>query len=93
MSLITKLENLINSRGYVSYGEICQFTAEEGYKISTGERRLRDLKEDGKVETEIKKSKRNTDYISGYYATGKKPERELVGYITNPLGEKVAVYK
>jgi hypothetical protein len=75
ISLKENLYNLVRSRGYLSYGDMCQFVAEEGYKVSTAERRLRGLmarkNEQGKPQTleiqaVMKKSKRNTDYIAAY---------------------------
>ena len=65
ISLKEKLQNLIRERGRISYGEMCQFVAEEGYKISTAERRLR--KSDSPMVKGIHaKSKRGTDYICAY---------------------------
>lgn len=74
-SLKNKLQLLIRERGEISYGDMAQFVVEEGYKISTAERRLRglmaDKNEQGEWQTPeifpiMKKSKRNTDYIAGY---------------------------
>lgn len=80
-SLKSKLLDLILSKGYVSYGEMAQFTVEEGYKVETSSRRLRELKEDGKIECETKTSRRHTPYISGYLRLGvtpPKPRMEIV---------------
>jgi ribosomal protein S8 len=64
-SLWTLLQNFIKERGQISYGEMCQFVAEEGYKISTAERRLR-KSESPQINRIHAKSKRNTDYICAY---------------------------
>lgn len=86
--LAPKLFDEIKLRGYISYGDMCQFTVEEGYKVSTAERRLRGLtarkgengeEKDPLIFKEIKKSKRNTDYISGYFYRDNRPvERKIV---------------
>lgn len=77
MSLKDALYNYIGTQGYVSYGDMCQKVAELGYKIGTGERELRKLVENNLVENEFKKSKRNTDYISGYFLKGEAPKPEI----------------
>jgi hypothetical protein len=64
-SLWTLVQNFIRERGQISYGEMCQFVAEEGYKISTAERRLR-KSESPQINRIHAKSKRNTDYICAY---------------------------
>lgn len=73
-SLRQKLHNKILTEGHVSYGAMCQFTVEEGYKVSTAERRLRELHEDNLISLEWATSKRNTRYISAYLAGGRKPQ-------------------
>ena len=74
-SLRDKLKNLVLSKGQISYGEVCQFVAEEGYKVSTAERRLRGLcsshdeqkrPQVPEIRPVMKKSKRNTDYIAAW---------------------------
>ena len=91
MSLKDKLYKLIRDRGQLSYGEMCEFVAEEGNKVSYGERQLRFLVEEEKIMNLWKKSKRGIDYISGYMPykeSNKEPivvinnngEREVVGY-------------
>lgn len=62
-SLKTRLSNLIRERGEVSYGEICQFVSEEGFKVETATRRLREL---DSVEPVMAKSRRGTNYIKAY---------------------------
>lgn len=62
-SLKDILYNLIKQRGEVSYGQVCQLCAEEGYKSETATRRLREMTD---IEPVIAKSKRGTNYISGY---------------------------
>lgn len=50
-----KLFSFIKEKGYVTYGDVCQFTVEEGYKVATAERRLRYLmakKDENGVEKE-----------------------------------------
>ena len=42
-SLITQLYNLVKYKEYVSIDGINDFTEQLGYKISNGERRMRDL--------------------------------------------------
>lgn len=42
MALKTKLENLIQQRGQITSYEMEEFCKKEGYKISNGERRLRE---------------------------------------------------
>lgn len=75
-SLKTKLYHLIKDKQNVSYGDICQYVSEEGYKVSTAERRLRELTERSAKHPEvhigkiIKKSRRNTDYIAAYFWLG-----------------------
>ena len=97
-SLKNKLYNLIKEKGEVSYGEICQMTVEEGYKVSTAERRLRELTEKSDkhpvvhIGKTIKKSKRNTDYIAGYYWLAIAPETKQVKYVfvDLPDGSRIA---
>jgi hypothetical protein len=64
-SLWSLLHRFIREHGYVTYGDMCMFTAEEGYKISTAERRLR-KSESPQINRIHAKSKRNTDYICAY---------------------------
>jgi hypothetical protein len=59
-----KLNDYVEQMGRVSYGDLCTFVAEEGFKIETATRRLRENPSVGK---EMSKSKRNTEYISAYY--------------------------
>lgn len=63
MSLKDQLIKTILDRGYVTYGEVCQFAAEEGYKVETATRRLREVES---IEPEMAKSKRGSVYIKGY---------------------------
>lgn len=63
MSLKDILHNLIKQRGEVSYGEVCQVCAEEGYKVDTATRRLREMTD---IEPVMGKSKRGTNYIKAY---------------------------
>jgi len=66
MSLKDNLLKLIKERGQISYGAMCQFTVEEGYKIGTAERRLRELVHEQPIVPITAISKRNTEYISGW---------------------------
>lgn len=88
-SLKSKLLDLINQEGYISYGQMAQFTVEEGYKIETSSRRLRELKEDDLIDCETKTSRRNTTYISGYLRIGvEKPKPKIEVVEIN--GERIA---
>lgn len=75
--LITKLREKIQTEGRVSYGAMCQLCVELGYKASTGERRCRDLMEDGIIHPVWATSKRNTRYIAAYTAekVAEKPKK------------------
>jgi len=64
-SLWNQLNENVQSRGHLSYGEMVQICMELGYKISNGERRLR-KSESPNVEEIMGKSKRGTPYIVGY---------------------------
>lgn len=70
-SLWTLLNNYIKERGQITYGELCQKVAEEGYKVETAARRLR-KSESPNVEAIRANSKRNTEYISGYKWVGER---------------------
>lgn len=77
-SLKDKLLDLVLEKGYVSFGDICTFIAESGYKISGGERRLRELMAESTpyIKSEIKTSRRNTPYIAGYMRTDLVPPKK-----------------
>jgi ATP-dependent Clp protease ATP-binding subunit ClpA len=81
LSLKDKLYNLIKAQGSLTYGEMCSWVAEEGYKVSTGERELRRLVEDEtlnpRVDNMWKNSKRNKLYICGYTLKGEIPKKEV----------------
>lgn len=62
-----KLYNHIKENKHVTYGDMCLFIAKEGYKVSYGERVLRLLHEEGKIENQFETSKRNVPYIYAYY--------------------------
>ena len=76
MSLKDILLNKLKEKGYLSYGELATICVEEGYKVSTGERRLRRDK-NNPLPKEVKhieaKSKRNTTYICAYSWNEEKP--------------------
>lgn len=92
MSLKDLLHSKIKELGYLSYGSVCQICAEEGYKVDTATRRLRELTD---IEPVISKSKRGTNYISGYkyqvtFDTFKDAEGPMLyklaeGYAMRPL--------
>jgi hypothetical protein len=65
----------VKEKGTVDYGSFCTFVVEEGFKISSAERRMREImaQPDSKIEATHKRSKRNTDYIAGYYWIGNEP--------------------
>ena len=65
MSFRDKLNKFIRDRGRVSYGDFANFCVQEGYKISTGERELRESRSPD-VGREEKRSKRGTNYIAFY---------------------------
>lgn len=92
MALKEQLYDEIKKRGYLSYGEMCQLSVEFGHKASYAERALRLLVEEERIDNEMKKSKRNTDYISGYFLKGhvkEKPKTEWKEIIRD--GERVMV--
>lgn len=66
MSLKTELNQIIKERTYVPYEEIVRYCMEYGAKISQAERRLR-KSDSPNVVPEMAKSRRNTDYIKGYW--------------------------
>ena len=65
MSLREHLNTLIKERGHLTYGEMAQICVEEGYKVSTGERRLRES-ESPFVQSVKKVSKRGSLYTAVY---------------------------
>lgn len=65
-SLQNKLYDLIKSNRSITYGEMCEFVNNEGYKISTAERKLRILHEGGKIDNQYRNSKKGKPYICGY---------------------------
>lgn len=64
-SLKDQLYDRLLVKGYLSYGEVAQIAVEEGYKVSTAERRLR-KSESPYVEPEKKISRRGSQYTAGY---------------------------
>ena len=60
-SLITKLYKLVKEKEYVSIDAINDLTEQLGYKISNGERRMRDLVKSGLV-----KKKTENGVVIGY---------------------------
>ena len=64
-SLWTLLNNRLIRDGYLSYGQVAQIAVEEGFKVSTAERRLR-KSDSPSVKAETAISRRGTEYISGY---------------------------
>lgn len=101
-SLKNKLYNLIKEKGQVTYGELCQYSLEEGFKAETMGRRMRELTERSDkhpvvhIGKTIKKSKRNTDYIAGYYwlATAPLPPKKTeYTQVKLPDGTWIAIIK
>lgn len=85
-SLRAKLIRLIMEKGYLSYGEFAEFVTQEGYKVSSGERRLR-KSESPNIETDERKSRRGTMYIAGYsYKKPPQPTPEQKLKELNQLG-------
>ena len=75
MSFKSLLKEKIEREKYVSYGDICQFSVEEGYKVETATRRLRylcakrnehKLPQVPEIRAVMKISKRNTEYIAAW---------------------------
>lgn len=62
----TLLNNRLIRDGYLSYGQVAQIAVEEGFKVSTAERRLR-KSDSPSVRAEEAISRRGTKYISGYH--------------------------
>lgn len=89
-----KLFDLIMEVGYLSYGDMCQFVANEGYKVSTAERELRHLMAETipYIKSEMKVSKRGSTYINAYLktdATPPKPKERVVEHYIAENGEKI----
>ena len=70
-SLKDQLKKLIENRGGVSFGEVANFTMEEGYRVSNMERRMRELCAEGYAYAIMDVSRRKTSYIKGW--TSRKP--------------------
>ncbi len=62
MSLKRELENLIRQRGSISYDHLVNYCWKYGYKISCGERRMRELCQ----EKDIKTIRTSKGHIKGY---------------------------
>lgn len=60
------LKEKIQKEGYVSYGDLVTFAAEESYKCATLDRRMRELCNEFPIEAIEKKSKRGSMYICAY---------------------------
>lgn len=56
----------IEKEGYVEYSSLVSFAGEEGFKISTMDRRMRELCNEFQIEPVEKKSKRGSMYIAAY---------------------------
>lgn len=77
---------------------MCQFVSEEGYKVSTAERRLRGLmatvgengeQKDPLIFKDVKTSRRNTPYIAGYMYKGTVTRKLVYREIIKSDGEVV----
>jgi hypothetical protein len=68
MSLHEQLKSIILSKGILTYGDAVNLCLQEGYKSSNMERRMRELCQGAGAEIEpmMARSKRNTEYISGW---------------------------
>ena len=65
-SLQNKLYSLIKTKGYLGYGEMAEYVNNEQFKVSTAERKLRLLVEEGKITNDYRNSKKGKPYICGY---------------------------
>jgi predicted transcriptional regulator len=90
LSLQTNLYNLIKAKGSLGYGEMAEFTNNEQFKVSTAERKLRLLVEEGKIENVYKNSKKGKPYICGYKLPSDYVEPVKTNYVIIN-GEKVYV--
>lgn len=86
MSLKDLLIQKIKEKGFMTYGEVCQIAAEEGYKVDTATRRLRELES---IEPVMATSRRGTKYISGYKWAGEVPMVKVSGDMFSGLVYKV----
>lgn len=93
MSLAANLLKKIQTEGTCTYGQLVEYTMQEGYKVETMGRRLREHAEDQLIYPIMRRSKRNTEYISAYTATPlktpKKPQEPVIKIIN---GVPTAVY-
>ena len=88
MSLKGLLHQKIHEMGYLSYGEMVNYCLELGFKPSNAERRLRELCADKtpQIAAITSKSKRNTEYISGWeWIAAPKEIKELESPIFAPM--------
>ena len=88
MSLKDRLKKLIETKGEISFGELATFTAEEGYRVSNMERRMRELCSEGHAHAIMGLSRRKTEYITGW--SFKKPAPKPIKKYTFE-GNKVIV--
>lgn len=86
MSLRSTLNEIIRQQGYLSYGEVARIAAEEGYKLSNAERRLR-RSESPYVKPIEGVSKRGTKYIVGYEYDPPEKKKEPLKVDPKPLFE------
>lgn len=95
MSLKTLLHSKIKESGYLSYGDCCQLTVEQEYKVGTMERRLRDLTTKSKghipdIEPVFSIGKRRGGkYISGY----KIKKTDKIGEMVDEVLKEGAIFR
>jgi len=66
MSFKDNLYKLVEEKGTITYGELVNFSMEEGYKVDTMTRRMRELCDERGIEPLEKIGKRNQAYIYAY---------------------------
>jgi len=64
--LKTRLYSKIKETGSLTFGDMCTFVNSIPMKISTGERKLRDLEIEGKIVNVWDKTPEGKPYICGY---------------------------
>jgi hypothetical protein len=83
MSFKDLLRKKIEKEGYVSYGDLVNFAFEQEHKISTLDRRLRELCNEFPIEALEKKGKKNY-FIYAYRLVSEPREEVISSYIISP---------
>ena len=83
MSFKDNLYNLVKEKGMVTYGELVNFSMEEGYKADTMTRRMRELCDQKGIEPLEKIGKRNQKYIYAYRLVSE-PREEVKSFVFSP---------